>query len=233
MKVLGLIPARGNSKRVPRKNIIKVNGIPLIAHTIMLAKKSNLFDRIIVSTDDSEIAEISKSYGAEVPFIRPVELALDETPDQPVFQHALSKMKSLFDYEPEIILNLRPTSPLRTVNTIKRVINSFDKSIDIVRTMNLSSGVNHPYWMYTLNRDGLANQFLEDINIEKFYQSQLLPDVYRINGVVDGYRREVIENGSMLSGNLKGVTISEEEAQDIDTMLDLKICELLLKDRNC
>jgi len=230
MKVLGVIPARGGSKRIPRKNIVDVLGKPLIAYTIETALKSNLIDRLIVSTDDEEIAEISKKFGAEVPFLRPGNLAKDKTPDSPVFDHAISELYSQGRYVPDLIVNLRPTSPLRTVDTINDAIKSFDdESFELLRTLSIVTGIHHPYWMYTMDQMGMVKQFNEHIDIKSFYQSQLLPTVYRINGAVDIYRVRNLKIGSILEGKIKGFPISDEEALDIDTSFDMKILKSLLK----
>ena len=113
MIVLGIIPARGNSKRVPKKNIKNLDGKPLICHTIDAAISAKIIDRLIVSTDNEEIAKISNDYGAEVPFLRPADIAEDHTPDQPVFEHVLNKLYEDNNYKPDVVLNLRPTSPFK------------------------------------------------------------------------------------------------------------------------
>ncbi len=129
-------PARGGSKRVKRKNIRPLAEKPLIAYTIQSAIKSKKINRLIVSTDDPEIAKVAEEYGAEVPFLRPASLAQDDTPDQPVFQHALESLKEHDGYEPDIVVHLRPTTPLKTPQTIDKVIEKMrETKADIVRTM--------------------------------------------------------------------------------------------------
>ncbi len=112
-EVLALIPARGGSKSIPRKNILPFAGFPLIAFSIAAGLASETVNRVIVSTDDEEIAGFSRRYGAETPFIRPAHLAEDSTPDLPVFQHALEWLQENEAYQPDIVVQLRPTSPLR------------------------------------------------------------------------------------------------------------------------
>ena len=112
-EILALIPARGGSKGIPRKNIRNFAGYPLIAWSIAAAKQSELVTRIIVSTDDEEIAAVAREYGAETPFLRPAEFAQDNTTDLPVFEHALQWLEENEDYQPEIVIQLRPTSPIR------------------------------------------------------------------------------------------------------------------------
>ena len=166
MNVLGIIPARGGSKRVINKNIRDLAGKPLISFTIKAALGSKLINRLIVSTDNEEIAEIAKRYGAEVPFLRPASLAQDDTPDQPVFQHALKSLSKQDGYEPDIVLNLRPTTPFKTPKTIAKVIEKMrETKADIVRTMSPVESVNHPYWMYNMKSDCKTVPFLDTINI--------------------------------------------------------------------
>ena len=231
MNVLGVIPARGGSKRVKRKNIRPLAEKPLIAYTIQSAIKSKKINRLIVSTDDPEIAKIAEEYGAEVPFLRPASLAQDDTPDQPVFQHALKSLSKQDGYEPDIVLNLRPTTPFKTPKTIAKVIEKMrETKADIVRTMSPVEGVNHPYWMYNMKSDCKMVPFLDTINVSDYYQRQLLPEVYRINGVVDAYTKGTIIKGNMLANkNLYGLVISEEESIDIDTEFDFLLSEYLFQ----
>jgi len=232
MNVLGIIPARGGSKRLLGKNIKMLAGKPLIAYTIEAALKTDCVGRLIVSTDDEAIASVAKEYGAEIPFIRPAQLAEDATPDQPVFCHALEWLRVNDGYEPDVILNLRPTTPLKTPEIIAKVVERLsDSETDIVRTMTAVEGVNHPYWMYKV-LDGMAVPFVEEVKVSDYYQSQLLPPVYRINGMVDGYKRSVVLQGDMLSSSkMVAVVTPEDISIDIDTELDFRRCELLMEVR--
>ncbi len=236
MRILGIIPARGGSKRVPRKNIKLLAGKPLIAYTIEASLNSSHIDKLIVSTDDIEIKKIAEQYGAESPYLRPAELAADDTPDQPVFRHALEWLKESEDYEPDIVVSLRPTTPFKTGKIIDSVIRKMvDTNADIVRTMTRVEGVHHPYWMYKITENETVLPFDDNIDIGRYYQSQLLPPVYRINGVVDAYKRHVIYGGNILDHHyMKAIVISEKESIDIDTEHDFMICEYLLKEnKNC
>jgi len=229
-EVLAIIPARGGSKRVKNKNIKGLAGKPLIAYTFEAALSSKKIDRVIVSTDDKKIIAVAKSYGIEVPFVRPDDIAEDATPDQPVFNHALKKLFDIDGYQPDIVVNLRPTSPFKTGGIIDRVISEISATnVDIVRTMTRSEGVNHPYWMYRLDDRMLATQFVDDIDINEYYQSQMLPHIYRINGVVDAYKVTKIMSGNILSGNIKGIVLNDRESMDIDTEFDFELCEMMLK----
>ena len=117
-KILALIPARGGSKGIPRKNIRSFAGFPLIAWSIAAGLQARSISRLIVSTDDEEIAEVAREYGAEVPFLRPRELAQDRTTDLPVFEHALKWLETIESYKPSIVVQLRPTSPIRPVDCV-------------------------------------------------------------------------------------------------------------------
>ena len=131
LDVLALILARGGSKSVPRKNIIEINGKPLISYTIKQALASNLITRTIVSTDDDEIARISKTWGAEIPFMRPSAIARDDSIDIEAFIHCLDWLKQNENYEPELVVHLRATGPVRRIEVIDRAI---DKPAVLVRS---------------------------------------------------------------------------------------------------
>src|SRR5688572_22172629 len=122
-EVLALIPARGGSKGIPRKNIRLFAGYPLIAWSIAAAKRSELVTRVIVSTDDEEIAAVAREYGAETPFLRPAEFAQDNSTDLPVFEHALQWLEANENYRPEILIQLRPTSPVRPKDCVDSAVN--------------------------------------------------------------------------------------------------------------
>ena len=230
---LGIIPARGGSIRVPRKNIRSLGGKPLIAYTIEAANSANQLDRIIVSTDDEEIAEVARSHGADVPFMRPTELATEDTPDAPVFIHALNWLGETEGFYPELLVNLRPTTPFKTGEIIDDVIRvAVRTGADVVRTVTRTQGVHHPYWMFSVDADGFAHSVIPGIDLSTYYQSQSLPSMYRLNGVVDAMRVSVIESGDSLSTqHVQAVEVSELMAVDIDTELDFRFCELLLEEQ--
>jgi len=233
MIVLGIIPARCGSKRVKNKNIRLLNNKPLIEYTISAAGKSKKLNRVIVSTDCIEIADICVKAGAEVPFLRPSEFANDTSPDKLYLLHALEYLKNNENYFPDAILILRPTSPFKTAEIIDDVIELLEKSnADSVRTMTKAEGVFHPYWMYRKNEKDQAFPFSEEGDINKFYQSQQLPAVYRLNGVVDAIRVNVLYNSKKMYGNdMRILEIAEEYAIDIDTEFDFKLAKVLMEER--
>jgi CMP-N,N'-diacetyllegionaminic acid synthase len=225
---LGIIPARGGSKGVPRKNIRQLAGKPLIAWTIEVALACPSLERVIVSTDDQEIAEIARQYGAKVPFIRPAELAQDDTPDLPVYLHALSWLVEHKGYRPDIVVWLRPTTPLRMVKDIETVMELLVESkADCVRSVCLTE--HHPYWMKRLDGDRLV-PFVSGSDERRYYRRQLLPPVYRLNGMVDAVRCGTVnERESLFGGDMRGYVVPTERSIDLDSELDFTLAELLMQ----
>lgn len=226
--ILAIIPARGGSKSVVRKNVRLLCGKPLIAYTIEAALSSKLINRVVVSTEDEEIAKVSKKYGAEV-ISRPTELAQDNTPSLPVYQHAIRHLEKMEDYRPEIIVTLQPTSPLRTVADIDTAIHMFlEKGCDSVVSV---CEAEHPLgWMYTLKRDRLKPIVKGD---EKVTRRQDAPKVYRLNGAVYVTSREIImKENRVLRRDKRAHIMPLERSIDIDTELDFKLAELLMRERN-
>lgn len=181
-KIITIIPARGGSKGIPKKNIKPLLGNPLIAWTIEQAKNSKYIDRIVVSTDDKEIAEISRKYGTEVPFLRPKELARDDSPTIDAIMHALNWFEERGEYF-DIVVLLEPTSPLRKENDLDIAIELFIKNIDKADSL-VSVGEVHLENPYITKKveDGYVKAFIE-IN-ETIYQRQQLPKVFFPYGVV-------------------------------------------------
>lgn len=232
-KILGLIPARGGSRGIPRKNIIPVAGKPLIAYTIEEAIKSRYIDRVIVSTDDEEIAEISKKYDAEVPFMRPKELAGDDTPDLPVFIHTLKWLKDNQDYIPNLIVHLRPTSPLRKVEHIDEAIKILksNKTADSIRGVCIPYQTPFKMWMI---KGRYMKPLLKFKKIKELYNTprQLLPPVYWQNGHIEVTRYETImKKHSMTGDKILPYVMDSEYSIDIDSELNIKLTEIILKGR--
>ena len=229
-KILAIIPARGGSKSVPKKNIRNLLGKPLIAHTIEIAKKMEILDRVIVSTDDKKIAQISKEYGAEIPFIRPKELAEDNTPDLPVFQHAIHWLEKNEGYFPDIIVHLRPTSPFREKEHIKMAVEKLiDTNADSVRSVSLALQI--PQKMWRIQKDDIMIPLLSSESEEIYNKPrQELEPVYWQNGIVDVVWRDVImKKNSMTGKDIRALIIEQMYAIDIDTELDLIIAEAIMK----
>lgn len=191
-KVLAIIPARGGSKSIPYKNIIPLAGKPLIYYTIREAFLATKLDWFIVSTDDKKIADICKRYGVDVPFLRPAKYAQDKTLDFPVFKHALEWLEKHRGWKPEIILNLRPTAPLRRAEEIDACIDLMEKTnCDSVKTV--ISALMHPYKMWWMVKD---NKLIPVLNTKQRVQygpdlpRQKLKTVYWQDGYIDVTRRK-------------------------------------------
>jgi N-acylneuraminate cytidylyltransferase len=241
MEICAIIPARGGSKGIPRKNLVTLDGLPLVAHSIQHGLESNLINRVIVSTDDGEIANAALKYGAEVPFMRPSEYAQDYTPDYYAFRHALEWLKDTENYFPDIIVHLRPTSPIRPKGVVDDAIKSFVKyeGADSLRAVCLTTIT--PYKMWNI-KGGLLEPLLEfdTANIDKKNKSepynmarQLLPKVYRQNTAIDIFWRKTVINKKSLTGDkILPYIMDEEIASDIDNEIDLLITEIILKRLN-
>ena len=231
-EILAVIPARGGSKGIPRKNIKKFAGYPLIAYSIQAALNSNYVTRTIVSTDNPEIAEIARSFGAEIPFLRPEEFAQDATLDFPVFENLLAMLFEKENYIPDFVIQLRPTSPIRPVHLVDEaiVIMLGDSEIDSVRGV-VPSGQN-PYKMWKINQEnGFMTGLLSvDGNPEPYNTArQALPDTYWQTGHIDVIRTNVITQQKSMSGKkIKPIHINPDYTVDIDKPSDWKRAEWLV-----
>ncbi len=184
--ILGIIAARGGSKTIPRKNIKDLCGKPLIAYTIDAAKNAGVFDRIVLSTDDPEIAAAGRRFGAEVLFMRPKELAQDETPTLPVLQHAVSWLKENERYEPDAVMLLQPTAPLRRAFHIREAVELFEKSgADSVVSVTEIPGHFDPHWAVVAADNGWARLFTgEPIRRRIPRRQDFLQKTYSHNGAI-------------------------------------------------
>lgn len=198
--VLALIPARGGSKGIPRKNLLDIGGKPLIAWSILHALESDRIDRVIVSTDDEEIAAAARDYGADVPFLRPAEFAGDLSPDVDVFRHALTWLDERERYRPSMVVHLRPTGPVRRIADIDAAIDLMvaRPGADALRSVSMAHQT--PYKMWRLTGDGLMEPLmvLPGVTDCQSRPRQTLPSAYWQNGYVDIVRpRAVLETSSM------------------------------------
>jgi CMP-N,N'-diacetyllegionaminic acid synthase len=227
---LAIIPARGGSKGLPNKNILPLGGKPLIAHTIEAARAAHCIQRIVVSTENPEIAEIARCHGADVPFLRPAELARDETPTLPVMQHVVTQLTVTEGWQPEIIVLLQPTSPLRQPEDIDRGVTLLEETgADSVVSVCLSE--HHPAWMKRIE-SGRVLPFLD--NAPVYNRRQDLPPVYRLNGAIYVTRRRVLQDENVILGcDTRALIMDPESSVDIDSALDLKLASLILQERPC
>lgn len=224
MEYLAIIPARGGSKGVPRKNLRLLCGKPLVAWTIESARTARRVGRVIVSTDDDEIARVSTLAGAEVPFRRPVELAQDTTPTEPVLLHALEAMEER-GYRPDAVVLLQPTSPVRRAGTIDRAIEHFEaREADSLVSV---CATHHFFW-----RDPRAPRAMYDYRNRPRRQDIAEPERwFRENGsIYITSASKLRASGNRLAGAIALYTMSEHESWEIDSELDFRIVEAMMAD---
>ncbi len=229
MDILAIIPARGGSKGIPRKNIRLVANKPLIAHTIEQAHQSTMITRVIVSTDDEEIADVSRRYKAEVPFMRPSEFATDTSPDIDAFRHALGWLQNQESYRPDLVVHLRATSPFRDPEIIDNAIRKMMQHPEADSLRTVSPPQHTPYKMYEI-RNGWLQPLLQVENLKEPYNMarQLLPDSYWHNGYVDIIRPQVIQEAGLMSGRKIIPFITTGPHVDIDFEEDLNDAQKLM-----
>ncbi len=219
--VLALIPARGGSKGLPGKNIMLFAGKPLIAWTIEEAKKSKYIDRLIVSTDSEEIAEISRKFGAEVPFLRPEKISTDSASTIDVIEDALNRLINFQSSSFEYCILLQPTSPLRTVKHINEsfgLLNKNDQSDSVISVQAIKE---NPHWMKKINENG----FLEDLldTNDNYNRRQDLPNYYRFNGAIYLFSiKSFLKSKKIMSKKTLPYIMGEKSSVDIDTLSDFE-----------
>lgn len=222
--VLALVPARGGSKSPPDKNILPFRGKPLVAHSIEHGLRARLVGRVVVSTDSERIASIARETGAEVPFMRPGALAGDYSTDLDVFRHALEWLDRHEDYRPDLVVHLRPTSPLRPPGLIDEAIERLAAHPEVDSLRTVIPAPQTPYKMWRLSGDYLE-PLLEHPELSEPYNMprQLLPEVYWQNGHLDVTRwTTVMEKNSMTGDRILAFEMSPEDDVDIDAARDLE-----------
>lgn len=230
-EVLAVIPARGGSKGIPRKNIRNFAGHPLIAWSIAAARQSKLVTRVIVSTDDEEIAQLAKKLGAEVPFLRPAELAQDLSVDLPLFTHALSWLKEHGNYQPEVVTQLRPTSPIRPVDLVDGAIQLLLDNPEAHSVRGLIPSGQNPYKMWRIDPNGRMQPLLPIEGVAEPFNAprQELPQTYWQTGHIDAIRTSTILDLNSLSGTvILPYMVDPAFTVDIDTLKDWSRAEWLV-----
>ena len=224
--ILGVIPARGGSKGVPGKNIRTVLGKPLIAYAIECSLKCPSIDHLIVTTDSEQIAGIARKCGADVPFIRPAELAEDKTPMLPVLQHAVTATEEYYQKTVEALVLLHPTGPLRTVDDVEGCLKLFkDSDCDAVISGNTSN--RSPYFTMVMPNNGYIRLVVP--SSEPIGRRQDSPPIYDLNSVVWVYsRKALMEECVRIPERTLLYVVPSERAIDIDTEFDFKILEFLM-----
>jgi N-acylneuraminate cytidylyltransferase len=231
VEVLAVIPARGGSKGILRKNIRSFAGHPLVAYSIAAGLQANLVTRVIVSTDDEEIAAVARQYGAETPFMRPAELAQDQSTDLLFMQHALVWLAEHEDYHPQVVVQLRPTSPVRPKTCVDDAVRLLleHPQADSVRGI-VPSGQN-PYKMWRLDESGFMTPLLYVDGLPEPYNAprQALPQAYWQTGHVDAIRTAIIYKKNTLSGDrIFPLLLDPRYTVDIDNLNDWRRAEWLV-----
>lgn len=230
MKILALIPARGGSKRLPRKNVLDLAGKPLIAWTIEAALGCPFLDEVMVTTDEDEIAEVAKRHGAKVPFLRPAYLASDTATSFDAIKHAIDFYREELGKNFDFVVLLQPTSPLRNSRNISEAIELLvEKNADAVISV---CEVDHsPLWMNTLPSNLSMSKFLRDE--VRNVRSQDLPKNYRLNGAIYICRtdRLLAESSFFIATNIFAYIMCNDASVDIDNVSDFKLANFLLSDK--
>lgn len=226
--ILAIIPARSGSKSVKDKNIRLINGKPMLAYSIEHALQSRHINRVIVSTDSEAYADIAREFGAEVPFLRPDEISGDFSLDLEVFEHALSYLKETEGYEADIVVQLRPTYPIRKVEDIDQMVELMmkDESLDSIRCIAPAKEV--AYKMWRENADGTITPLLQDIKEAYNMPRQQLPKIYYQNACIDVVKASVITKKHSMSGD-KIYGYKMDHNFDIDTEEEFLRAEEYLK----
>lgn len=229
-QVIALIPARAGSKRVPNKNIRLLGGKPLIAYTIEAALRSKNIDRIIVSTDSKKIASVAKEFGAEVPFLRPAKIAKSHSTEYEFHRHALDWLKAEENFVPDYLVNLYPTSPFRTTDSIESAVDCIlkDKRADTLRSVIKCS--EHPYKMWVKRSHYMKALIPTKSRNTQTQAYHLLPEVFIQNASIYIVKSSVVlKYKSTIGDRILPFVMSEEESVDINRPIDFEMAELLLK----
>ena len=230
-RVIAIIPARGGSKGLPWKNIIPLGGKPLIAWSIEVAKKSKLVERVIVTTDDEKIASVAREYGAEVPFIRPAELAQDDTPPDPVLKHVLQFLEEKEGVRPEIIVWLEPPCPFRTQKEIDEAVTILrnDREADSLRSV--IEPFQNPFKSWTIAEDGYLTPLIQ-IEGKTLHTGprQKTKKTYWQNGALFLLKYDTImKKGNFFGDKILPYVMPSDRFVDIDKREDLEMAEWYLK----
>lgn len=230
-EVLAVIPARGGSKGIPRKNLVDVKGMPLVAHSILHGLAAKSVSRVVVSSEDDEILETAKKYGAEA-LERPVELAGDEVLDYPVFRHCLETLAKASGYRPQYIVHLRPTAPYRKTEWIDAAVAALQTSEEADSIRSVSEPAAHPYRIFRIDGNGFLDPIMAHEHLEPFLlRRQELPPMYYYNCVLDVSKYSTImEKESMTGTRLLPFIMNPEEALDIDTPRDLEFVRYFMRE---
>ena len=228
MKILAIIPARGGSKGIPEKNFRPIAGKPLIGWTIESALSAKRVDRVIVTTDSPEIMEIAKNFGAEVPFRRPTELAMDNTPGIEPILHATRWLIDHENYYPDFVVCLQPTSPFRIGSDIDNAVNLAIRK-QAASVISVSQSNHHPNWMQIMDQEGKLDEFIPGGT--SIGSRQEMEPVYELNGAIYLIKTDVLlEKKAFFVKDTYGYVMPGERSLDIDTLWDFHLAELIAEE---
>ncbi len=236
MEILAIIPARKGSKGIKNKNIVPLCGHPLIAYSITAAKKSKNIKRVICSTNSKNISKIAKKYGAEVPFLRPEELSGDSSSDYSVFKHTLDWLDKNENYVPDIVVHLRPTSPLRNSEMMNKGINILKKNKKIDSIRSVAIPLTTPFKMWKKKNNGQLKPLLKIRGVNEPFNTarQLLPEIWAQTGTLDIIRANTILKQKSMTGKIIfPLEIDPEYYVDVDNKFSLILAEIMMKKLNC
>ena len=231
-EVLALIPAWGGSKGIPGKNLIDIAGRPLISWSIQQAQKARTVTRVLVSTDADDIAAVARDVGADVPFLRPAELAGDLSPDIDVFRHALDWLREEEDYRPDLVVHLRPTGPVRKVDHIDDAVQRLldHPEADALRSVSLAHETPYKMWQFADDETIEPVARLADLPDCQSQPRQKLPLVYWQNGYVDVLRPWAVEEKNSMCGDVVIPFIVETPTYELDYPDDIETVEQAMRD---
>ncbi|MGJ0372647.1 acylneuraminate cytidylyltransferase family protein [Aliarcobacter cryaerophilus] len=221
LKVAVIIPARSGSKSLPKKNILPLNGKPMLCYSVAYGLKSEVVSKVVVSTDSEEFADVARSCGADVPFIRPAQYAQDNTRDYPVMRHALDYFESIGEIY-DIYVLLRPTSPLRPYGLIEKALDIITKNPTATSVRTVAQIKEHPYRAWKIKENGSMSGFVTDVNESYNIPRQELPIIYFQTGDLEVIKRETLLQGSVSGDNIFPLVINYKDIVDIDDIDDLK-----------
>ncbi len=226
LRILAVIPARGGSKGIPNKNILPLAGKPLIAWTVVAALESGILERVVVSTDSDAIAAVGRQFGAETPFLRPAELSRDDTPTTDSVAHAIHWLAANESYQPDAVMILQPTCPLRSLDDIRQATALFSER-QAESVVAVCEAKQHPFWMKQISPEG---RLVDCANDWKFTtRRQDLPKLYALNGALYLTRRDLlVEQNTVFPPRTFAYVMPKERSLDIDTPWDLHVADLLL-----
>ncbi|MCX6291576.1 MAG: acylneuraminate cytidylyltransferase family protein [Bacteroidetes bacterium] len=229
MNILAIIPARGGSKGIKRKNLVQINGKSLVGLSIQHALQSKLITRTIISSDDEEIIAEAVRYGAEAPFVRPKELAEDHVLDIPVFEHALKFLEEKEKYIPDYVVHLRPTAPYRKPEWIDEAIQLLMDHPEADSVRSVSEPDKHPYRIFRIDEKGFLDPIMKHEHpVPYLLRRQDLPKMYYYNCVIDVTKPSTIfDKHSMTGDKILPYIMNPDDVIDIDSPRDLKVAEVL------